>query len=144
MMPYFVPWYKPVLALLSFHSAFNLIYSTVVNPGCCLTILWTQAAHFLFLRLPSCYSLHLKCLVFLFLSKPSGFFKVSLTPAPVGTSVVEWWIIILLPYVETWVWSLVREYPTCHRATKPMHCSSRAQKLQLLSPFAATTEAHIP
>ena len=36
------------------------------------------------------------------------------------TSLVVQWIRIHLPMQETWVWSLVWDYPTCHRAAKPM------------------------
>ena len=36
--------------------------------------------------------------------------------------VVQWWG-IRLPMQGTWVWSLVREDPTCCRATKPVHHS---------------------
>ena len=31
------------------------------------------------------------------------------------------WLRICLPTQAAWVWSLVREDPTCHGATKPMH-----------------------
>ena len=49
----------------------------------------------------------------------------------------------------TQVQALVREDPTCHGATKPVHHNyqrlrSRAREPQLLSPRAATTEAHAP
>ena len=37
----------------------------------------------------------------------------------------------------TWVWSLVREDPTCHGATKPVRHNHWAR-------HAATTEAHTP
>ena len=36
------------------------------------------------------------------------------------TSLAVQWIRIHLPMQETWVWSLVWDYPTCHRAAKPM------------------------
>ena len=38
----------------------------------------------------------------------------------IGTSLVAKWLRILLPTQGTWVQTLVREYPTCRRATKPM------------------------
>ena len=38
-----------------------------------------------------------------------------------GTSLVAQWIRIRLPMQGTWVQSLVREDPTCHGATKPVH-----------------------
>ena len=85
------------------------------------------------------------------------------------TSLVTQWLRIHLPMQETWVWSLVWEDPTCHRATKPMHhnywaCNlepvnhnywdrvpqllkpmcPRAHVPQLLSLCAATTEARMP
>ena len=57
----------------------------------------------------------------------------------------------------TWVRSLVQEDPTCRGATKPVRHNywagvpqllkpvhSRACMPQLLSPWAATTEAHVP
>ena len=49
----------------------------------------------------------------------------------------------------TQVRALVREDPTCRRATKPVHhndwaCSLEAWEPQLLSPRATTTEAHVP
>ena len=36
-------------------------------------------------------------------------------------SLVAQWLGICLPMQGTWVRTLVREDPTCHRATKPMH-----------------------
>ena len=85
------------------------------------------------------------------------------------TYLVVQWLRIRLPMQGTRVRSLVREDPTCHGATKParhncwacapepVHCNywahtpqllkpvhSRACILQLLSPRAATTEAHAP
>ena len=50
---------------------------------------------------------------------------------------------------RTWVWALVREDPTCRRATKPrvpqlLSLHSKAHKPQLLSPHATTTEACLP
>ena len=49
----------------------------------------------------------------------------------------------------TWVRALVRDDPTCCRATKPrepqlLSLHSRAHEPQLLSPRATTTEAHVP
>ena len=44
---------------------------------------------------------------------------------------------IHLPMQGTWVWFLVWEGPTCHRATKPMHHNHWAHMLQL-------PEAHVP
>ena len=54
-----------------------------------------------------------------------------------------------LPMPGTWVRSLIREDPTCHRATQPVHhnyraCALRDCKAQLLSPHAATAEAWTP
>ena len=56
---------------------------------------------------------------------------------------------IHLTIQETWVPSLIQEYPTCHGPTKPMHHNYRACALepgesQLMSPRTANTEAHIP
>ena len=70
------------------------------------------------------------------------------------TSLVVQWLRICLPMQGTRVQSPVREDPTCHGATKPMHhnywaCAPqllkpvhpRARIPQLLSLLAATTEA---
>ena len=38
-----------------------------------------------------------------------------------GTSLVAQWLRIHLPMKGTWVRSLVREDPTCHGATMPVH-----------------------
>ena len=38
-----------------------------------------------------------------------------------GTFLVAQWLRIRLPMQGTWVQALVREDPTCRRATKPMH-----------------------
>ena len=38
----------------------------------------------------------------------------------VGASLVVQWLRIHLPMQGTWVQALVREDPTCHRATKPV------------------------
>ena len=35
-------------------------------------------------------------------------------------SLVAWWWRVHLTMQETWVWSLIQEDPTCHRATKPV------------------------
>ena len=37
-----------------------------------------------------------------------------------GASLVAQWLRIHLPMQGTWVQALVREDPTCHRATKPL------------------------
>ena len=75
----------------------------------------------------------------------------------IGTSLVVQWLRIHLLMQRTWVRSLVQEDPTCCGATKPMRHNywahvpqllkpvhPRACALQLLSPRAATTEAHAP
>ena len=59
------------------------------------------------------------------------------------------WLRICLPKQGTRVRALVREDPTCRRATKPrapqlLSLRSRAREPQLLSPHAATTEARAP
>ena len=38
----------------------------------------------------------------------------------IRASLVAWWLRICLPMQGTRVLALVREDPTCHRATKPM------------------------
>ena len=38
-----------------------------------------------------------------------------------GTSLVAQWLRIHLPMQGAWVRALVREDPTCHGATKPVH-----------------------
>ena len=40
-----------------------------------------------------------------------------------GTSLVAQWLGIRLPVQDTWVRDLVREDPTCRRATKPLRHS---------------------
>ena len=65
-----------------------------------------------------------------------------------GTFLVVQQLGIWLPVQGTPVWSLVLEDSTCHKATKPVyhnywHCS-RAGDVQLLSPYATTTEACVP
>ena len=62
-----------------------------------------------------------------------------------GTSLVAQWLRIRLPVQGTWVRSLVREDPTCRRATKPVCHNYRACALESVShncwsPRAATTE----
>ena len=71
-------------------------------------------------------------------------------------SLVAQWLRIRVPMQGTWVWSLVREDPTCHGATKPVShnywaCALEpvshsywARAPQLLSPFTTTAEAHAP
>ena len=71
------------------------------------------------------------------------------------TSLVVQWLRIRLPMQGPWVRALVREDPTCCRATKPVHHNYWACALepvshnywacvpQLLSPCATTTEAHV-
>ena len=55
------------------------------------------------------------------------------------TCLLMQWIRICLPMQGTWVWSLVREYSTCHGASKPMCHNyraclcSRAHELQPLN-----------
>ena len=60
------------------------------------------------------------------------------------TSLAVQWIRICLQCCRTWVRSLVSEDLTCLGAAKPMHHNSWARMLQLLSPRAATIEAHVP
>ena len=47
-----------------------------------------------------------------------------------GTSLVVQWLRILLPMQGTQVQALVREDPTCHRATKSVHHYYRAYTLE--------------
>ena len=54
-----------------------------------------------------------------------------------GTSLVAQWLTIRLPMQGTGVQALVREDPTCRRATKPM-------RHNYWSPRATTTEACMP
>ena len=73
-----------------------------------------------------------------------------------GNSLVTQWLRICLPMQGTRVWALVQEDPTCRGATKPMRhnywaCALEptshnywAREPQLLSPWAATTEACTP
>ena len=70
----------------------------------------------------------------------------ALSRTRLGSSLVAQWLRIRLPMQGTQVWSLVREDPTCHGATKPMHhnywaCAPEpachnywARVLQLLKP----------
>ena len=51
-----------------------------------------------------------------------------------GTSLVARWLRIRLPMQGTRVWSLVREDPTCHGATKPVRHNYWACVTQLLKP----------
>ena len=65
------------------------------------------------------------------------------------TSLVVQWLRIHLPRQEAWVQSLLREDPTCHRATKPVRHNYWAWALEPMShnywsPHATTTEAHTP
>ena len=46
------------------------------------------------------------------------------------TSLVAWWLRIHLPVQATQLRSLVREDPTCHRATKPVHHNNWACTLE--------------
>ena len=66
-----------------------------------------------------------------------------------GTSLVAQWLRIRLPMQGTWVWTLVREDPTCCRAIKPVHHNYWAWALKPMShnywsPWATTTETHVP
>ena len=45
-------------------------------------------------------------------------------------SLVAWWWRVHLTMQETWVWSLIQEDPTYHRATKPVHCKYWACALE--------------
>ena len=49
------------------------------------------------------------------------------------TSLVAQWLRISLPMQGTWVRALVREDPTCHRATKPVHHNYGACALEPVS-----------
>ena len=66
-----------------------------------------------------------------------------------------WWIRICLSRQGTWVWSLVQEDSTCHRATKaqgpqalgamhlqPMLCNERSQQHQRSPHSTAKTSPH--
>ena len=66
-----------------------------------------------------------------------------------GASLVAQWLRIRLPVQGTQVWALVREDPTCRRATKPVRHHYWAYTLEptshnYWSPCATTTEAHTP
>ena len=52
----------------------------------------------------------------------------------------QWWG-VHLPMQETWVWSLIWEDPTCHRATKPGTCNCWAHVPQLLKPACPRARA---
>ena len=58
-----------------------------------------------------------------------------------GASLVAQWLRIRLPMQGTRVWALVREDPTCRRATKPIRHNYWACALE---PRVTTTEAHAP
>ena len=60
----------------------------------------------------------------------------------VGTSLVAQWIRIHLPMQGTRVPYLVREDPTCRRATKPVHHNYWAQTPQLLKPTSLEPVLH--
>ena len=59
-------------------------------------------------------------------------------------SLVGQWLRIRLPMQGTRVWALVREDPTCRRATGPVSHNYWAWEPQLLSLCATTTETHAP
>ena len=50
-----------------------------------------------------------------------------------GTSLLAQWLRICLPVQGTWVQSLLREGPTCHGATKPVHHNYWACALEPVS-----------
>ena len=50
-----------------------------------------------------------------------------------GASLVAQWLRIRLPTQGTRIWALVRENPTCHRATKPVHHNYWACTLEPMS-----------
>ena len=58
-----------------------------------------------------------------------------------GTSLVVQWLRIHLPVQGTWVWSLVREDPTCRGATKPVRHNYWACALE---PASHNYWAHVP
>ena len=58
-----------------------------------------------------------------------------------GTSLVAQWLRIRLPMQRTQVRALIREDPTCHRATKPMSHSYWACALE---PTSHNYWAHVP
>ena len=61
-------------------------------------------------------------------------------------SLVAWWWRVHLTMRETWVWSLIKEDPTCHRASKPVHCKywacAESPELQPLEP--TSPKGHAP
>ena len=79
-------------------------------------------------------------------AQPQSFSLLCLENERSWASLVVQWFRIYLPMQETWVWSLVREDPTCFGATKPMHHSYWAHKPQLKrSPGSPQLEkAHMP
>ena len=88
--------------------------------------------------LAHCFSLSLPFLAFIIL------LHFPIKSRKTGTSLVAQWLRIRLPMQGTRVWALVREDPTCHGATKPVHHNYWACEPQLLSPRATTTEACMP
>ena len=117
---------------------------------------------FFFLKL---LTISVVCSKVLWLRRWFVVFKMS----PERTSLVVQWLRIHLPVQGTWVWSLIREDPTCRGAAKPERhnywacalepashnygahvpqllkpAGSSARVPQLLSPRAATTEARAP
>ena len=56
--------------------------------------------------------------------------KIDFKTKAIGTSLVAQWLRICLPMQGTRVWTLVREDPTCYRATKPMSCNYWACTLE--------------
>ena len=67
--------------------------------------------------------------------------KISYTETVSGTSLVVQWLRIRLPMQGTRVWALVREDPTCRRATKPLHHNYSACALE---PTSHNYWAHVP
>ena len=60
----------------------------------------------------------------------------------IGTSLVEEWLRIHLPMQGTRVRALVREDPTCYKATKPVCHNYWARVLQLLKPLRLEPVLH--
>ena len=71
--------------------------------------------------------------------KDLNFLKAKIIKILEGTSLVVQWLRIRLPLQGTRVRALVREDPTCRRATKPVCHNYWACEPQLLSPWATTT-----
>ena len=67
--------------------------------------------------------------------------KVKIKNDEMWLSLAVQWLRIRLPMQGTWVWSLVLENPTHHRATKPVHHNYWACALE---PTSHSTEAHPP